>query len=160
MHTAHTPFRVVCEQCGATPLEALPWADRYQRDTRLQHHLALEAASMPTVRAADQYGLSWSTVRRAGESAIARWEAMRSKAKLHQVGVNEKYLGRRHSREENSITIVSNPDTGEPLWIGHGRKGETLKKWLITLGKSKKKRIVLRWIYTTFTRMQLGATRS
>lgn len=140
----YTPIRVKCEHCDATPVEAVPWADPYQRETRrLQQHMALEAASMPTLRVSAHYGLSWSTVRRAEESAIARWEATRPKVKLRQVGVDEKYLGRRNSREEKYVTIVSNLETGEPIWIGYGRKEETLKQWLSTLSKAAKKRIKL-----------------
>lgn len=85
---------------------------------------------MPIVRVAAQYGLSWSTVRRAEEYAIARWEIQRPKVRLRQVGVDEKYLGRRHKREENFVTIVSNLETGEPVWMGYGRSEATLKQWL------------------------------
>ncbi len=109
----YTPLRVKCSRCRATPVEAVPWADPFQRETRrLQHHMALQAASMPTVRVAAQYGLSWSTVRRAEEMAIARWERTRPRVVLRQVGVDEKYLGRRNSRDEKFVTIVSNLDTG------------------------------------------------
>lgn len=139
-----TPMRVECERCNATSVEVLPWADPYQRETRrLQQHLGLQAASMPLVRVAAQHGLSWSTVRRAEDLAIARWEAQRPKVQLRQVGVDEKYLGRRHRREEKFITIVSNLETGEPLWMGYGRSEATLKRWLDTLSSAEKKRLQL-----------------
>jgi transposase len=139
-----TPKRVVCEDCDATSIEAVPWADPYQRETRrLQHQLALQSASSPTVRVAAQYGLSWSTVRRAEKMAIGRWEKQRPEVELRDVGVDEKYLGRRHKRAEKFVTIVSNLETGEPLWIGYGREEATLKKWLDTLTKGQKKRLRL-----------------
>ena len=141
---AYTPVRVVCDRCEATPVEDLPWADPYQRETRrLQQHLGLQAASTPIIRVAAQYGLSWSTVRRAEEYAIARWEIQRPKVRLRQVGVDEKYLGRRHKREEKFVTIVSNLETGEPVWIGYGRSEATLKQWLDTLTPKAKKGIQL-----------------
>lgn len=144
MFIEYAPVRVRCKHCEATPVEAVPWAEPYQRETRrLQQHLALEAASMPTVRVAAQYGLAWSTVRRAEKSAIARWEAMRPDVDLRQVGVDEKYLGRRHARDEKYVTIVSNLETGEPIWIGYGRKQETLSQWLATLSQAEKKGIRL-----------------
>jgi transposase len=69
----YTPVRVKCARCKATPVEAVPWADPYQRETRrLQQRLGLQSASMPILRVATQYGLSWSTVRRAESMAIAR----------------------------------------------------------------------------------------
>ncbi len=138
------PSRVKCEKCQATPLEAVPWAARYQRETRrFQQHLGLQAASMPVVRVAAQYGLSWSTVRRAESTSIARWEAQRPKHMLVYVGVDEKYLGRRHKRAEKFVTIVSDLQTGEPVWIGYGRAEATLKSWLDTLTPKQKKRIKL-----------------
>ena len=139
-----TPVRVDCARCRATPMEKVPWADPYQRETRrLQQHLALQAASTPTVRVAAQYGLSWSTVRRAETCAIARWQAQRPKADLRDVGVDEKYLGRRHRREEKYVTIISDLSTGEPIHIEFGRKEESLKRWLDTLTLAEKKRIRL-----------------
>jgi transposase len=77
--------------------------------------------------------LSWLTVRRAEERAIARWEATRPLVALRQVGVDEKWLGRRHALDHKFVTIVSNLETGEPVWIGKGRSEITLKGWLESL---------------------------
>jgi len=140
----YAPVRVACRRCNATPVERLPWADPYQRETaRLQQHLGLQAASMPIVRVAAQYGLSWSTVRRAEDYAIARWEVQRPKLDLRQIGIDEKYLGRRHSRPEKFVTLISNLETGEPVWFGYGRSEATVKQWLDTLTPQQKKRIQL-----------------
>jgi transposase len=107
------------------------WADAYQRQSRrLQHYLAVEAASMPVMHVAAIHGLAWSTVRRAEEMAIARWEATRPKTPLRMIGIDEKWLGRRHQRDYKYVTIVSNLETGEPLWIGEGRSGDTVSEWL------------------------------
>lgn len=127
----YAPVRVRCRHCKATPVEAVAWADTYQRQSRrLQHHLALEASSMPVMHVAAKHGMAWTTVRRAEELAITRWQATRPKTPLHMVGVDEKYLGRRHKRDFDYVTIVSDLETGEPLWFGEGRSGDTLKKWL------------------------------
>ena len=140
----YTPERVVCKRCDATFVEALSWAESYQRETRrLQQHLALQAAATPTVRVAAQYGLSWSTVRRAESSAIARWEAQRPEVELRDVGVDEKYLGRRHKRPEKYVTIVSNLQTGEPVSLSYGRSEESLKQQLDALTEYQKRRIRL-----------------
>jgi hypothetical protein len=58
---------------------------------------------------------------------------------LRQAGIDEKYLGRRHSLEAKFITIVSNLETGEPVWIGYGRSEATVKQWLDTLTARQKK---------------------
>lgn len=140
----YAPIRVKCRHCKGSPVEAVPWADPYQRETRrLQHHLALQTASMPIVRVAAQFDLSWSTVRRAENLAIARWEKQRPKVPLRMIGIDEKYLGRRNRREEKFVTIVSNLETGEPIWIGYGRSEATVKLWLDTLSPRQKRNIRL-----------------
>jgi len=140
----YAPVRVECPRCLAAPVEMVAWADAYQRQTRrLQQRLALEAASMPVMHVAAMHGLSWLTVRRAEERAIERWEATRPAVPLRLVGVDEKWLGRRHTFEHKFVTIVSNLETGEPAWIGRGRGEDTLKRWLQSLSAEQKATIEL-----------------
>ena len=138
------PERVSCGRCGARCVELLAWSDPYQRQTRrLQQHLALDAFSMPLLHVSTKWGLSWHTVRRAELDAIQRWERTQSDTVLHMVGVDEKWLGRRHKRKEKFVTIVSDLETGVPLWIGYGRGSETLKSWLDSLTTEQKSQIRL-----------------
>jgi transposase len=140
----YAPVRVDCSRCKAAPVEMVAWADAYQRQTRrLQQRLAVEAASMPVMHVAALHGLSWLTVRRAEERAIERWEATRPAVPLRKVGVDEKWLGRRHSLDYKFVTIVSNLETGEPVWIGKGRSEDTLKRWLRSLSREQKATIEL-----------------
>ena len=89
-----TPIRVKCKRCQAAPVEMLAWADPQQRQSRrLQQHLALQAASMPVLHVAVQFGLSWGTVRRAEGAALARWQAGRLPTPLERAGLDEKWLG-------------------------------------------------------------------
>lgn len=136
--------RVKCGVCCGASVELVAWADPYQRQSRrLQHHLAVEAASMPVMHVAAMHGLSWLTVRRAEERAIERWEATRAEVSLRHVGVDEKWLGRRHNFEHKFVTIVSNLETGEPVWIGRGRTEQTLRRWLESLSRDQKATITL-----------------
>ena len=140
----YAPVRVECPRCDASPVEMVAWADPYQRQSRrLQQRLAVEAASMPVMHVAALHGLSWLTVRRAEEQAIVRWEATRPAVPLRQAGVDEKWLGRRHALDHKFVTIVSNLETGEPLWIGKGRGEDTLKRWLQSLSREQKAAITL-----------------
>lgn len=135
----YAPIRVKCGRCHSHAVELLAWAEPKQRQTRrLQQHVALDAFSMPVLHVATKYGLSWHTVRRAEVCAIARWDATRPPEALHQVGVDEKWLGRRHRRREKFVTIVSNLETGSPVWIGYGRGEDTLASWLATLSPDQK----------------------
>jgi transposase len=126
----YAPIRGAGCSCGKHAVEHLPWAAPKQRQTkRLQQHIAFDAASMPLSHVAVKYGLSWQTVRRAETEAIARWAATRPPKQLTQVGVDEKWLGRRHKRPHKFVTIVSDLDTGEPVWMGYGRDSATLRQW-------------------------------
>lgn len=98
---------------------------------------------MPVMHVAALHGLSWLTVRRAEERAIERWEATRPLVALRQVGVDEKWLGRRHALDHKFVTIVSNLETGEPVWIGKGRSENTLKGWLESLPLEQRRAIDL-----------------
>ena len=140
----YAPVRVGCRRCGATRVELLHWAEPHQRQTkRFQQHLALDAFSMPLLHVSTKYGLSWHTVRRAELAAITRWEQTRARVPLRQVGMDEKWLGRRHKNKHKFVTIVSNLETGEPIWSGYGRSETTVKRWLDTLTDEEKAGITL-----------------
>ena len=95
--------------------------------------------SMPTSHVAALNQLDWSTVQRCTDAAIDRWLVTRDTPPLSHAGVDEKYLGRRAKhREAKFITIVSDLKTGEPVWIGPGRRQETLSRWLATLSATQK----------------------
>jgi transposase len=141
----YAPVRVKCSHCQTTPIELIAWAEPHQRQTRrLQQHLAVQAASMPISHVALLHGLDWTTVRRAEQAALERWEQTRPPVRLRFVGVDEKYLGRRgKQRPDKFVTIVSDLETGEPVWFGYGRRKETLACWINGLGDEQKARIVL-----------------
>ena len=52
--------------------------------------------------------------------------------------MDEKWLGRRHVLDHKFVTVVSNLETGEPMWIGKGRSENTLKRWLQSLSAEQK----------------------
>lgn len=141
----YAPQRLKCRSCGSRVVEMVAWADPRQKMTRrLQHQLAVECSAAPLSHVATMHGLGWSTVRRAENNAIARWERNRPPIlDLEQVGVDEKYLGRRNKLTEKFVTIVSDLATGEPLWIGYGRGKATLQRWLNALAPAQKARIDL-----------------
>ena len=140
----YVPDRLKCRHCQCTCVELLPWAQPGQHETmRLQQHMALDTASMPTSHVAARYGVDWHTVRHAERQALERWQATRSPEPLSMVGIDEKYLGRRNSFEDKYVTIVSNLHNGEPIWIGFGRGAATVQAWLETLTAEQKAAIKL-----------------
>ena len=60
---------------------------------------------------------------------LERWAARRRKPALAQMGVDEIHLG----KKQKFMTVVSNLETGEPLWMGgSGRK----RRWTSSSGPS------------------------
>jgi transposase len=59
---------------------------------------------------------------------LGRWAKGRRKPALRHMGVDEIYLGKKHK----FLTVVTNLETGEPLWFGRERKKETLDEFFRT----------------------------
>jgi transposase len=96
---------------------------------------ACEGASARQV--ARRYRLAESTVRAIDLRYLERCAAKRRRAKLEQMGVDEIYLG----KTQKFITVVSNLETGEPLWFGRERKKETLDEFFRTMRKPQREAI-------------------
>ncbi len=88
---------------------------------------------MPVMHVAALHGLSWLTVHRAEERALARWEATCPTRPLRHVGVDEKWLGRRHH-------LAHLPRASS---LGHGRSEATLRGWLESLSLEQRSTIKL-----------------
>jgi transposase len=74
---------------------------------------------------ARQFGLAASTVRAIDLHYLRRWAEGRRKPALRQMGVDEIHLG----KKQKFLTVVSNLETGEPLWFGRERKKQTLDEF-------------------------------
>jgi transposase len=69
---------------------------------------------------------------------LERWAATRREPPLRQMGVDEIYRG----KNDKFLTVVSNLETGEPLWFGKERKKETLDEFFgMQLRSGQRKRI-------------------
>ena len=67
---------------------------------------------------------------------LERWAATRREPTLRQMGVDEIYRG----KSDKFLTVVSNLETGEPLWFGKERKKETLDEFFRTQLRSGQRR--------------------
>ena len=76
----------------------------------------------------EQFGLAASTVRAIDLRYPECWNATRRKAPLRKMGVDEIYFG----KQMKFINVVSNLETGEPLWFGPERTQETLDEFFRT----------------------------
>jgi len=87
--------------------------------------VARASETAPVSRVAPQWGLALETARRMDKRALRRWAIGRRRDPLRYLGVDEIYLGKR----DQFLTVVSDLETGEPLWMGRERKRETLDRF-------------------------------
>jgi transposase len=115
-------YRVRCPKCGlkVETVPELPSKAPFSKDFEDAVGLACESAAARQV--ARQFGLPAGTVRAIDQRYLERWAKSRKKPVLRQMGVDEIYLG----KTQKFLTVVSNLETGEPLWFGKDRKEETL----------------------------------
>lgn len=128
--------RLDCPECGAKVerIEQVPSKAPYTK--RFEDKVGQACESAAARRVARQFGLPQSTVRAIDLRYLERWAAKRRKAALKHAGVDEIHLG----KKDKFITVVSNLESGEPLWFGRERKKETLDEFFRTELRSPQRR--------------------
>ena len=118
-------YRVHCPDCGikAEKVPQLPSKAPFSK--RFEEAVGLACESAAVRRVARAFGLAASTVRAIDLRYLKRWAAGRRKPALRQMGVDEIYLG----KKQKFLTVVSNLESGEPLWFGQDRKKATLDEF-------------------------------
>ena len=118
-------YRVKCLSCGlkAEKVPQLPSKAPFSK--RFEDAVGQACENAAARRVARQFGLAESTVRGIDLRYLERWAASRRQPALRQIGVDEIHLG----KKQRFLTVVSNLDTGEPLWFGRERKKETLDEF-------------------------------
>ena len=119
-------YRVRCPDCGVKTEKVPQLPSKAPFSKRFEDAVGMACESAAVRRVARQFGLVSSTVRAIDLRYLKRWAAGRRKPALRQMGVDEIYLG----KKQKFLTVVSNLQTGEPLWFGRERKKETLDEFL------------------------------
>ena len=119
-------YRVRCPDCGVKTEKVPQLPSKAPFSQRFEEAVGLACESAAVRRVARQFGLSPSTVRAIDLRYLKRWAASRRRPALRQMGIDEIYLVKKHK----FLTVVSNLETGEPLWFGRERKKETLDEFL------------------------------
>ena len=121
-------YRVCCPQCGVKVEKVPQLPSKAPFSKRFEEAVGLACESASVRQVARQFRLAASTVRAIDLRYLQRWSATRRKDPFVQMGVDEIYFG----KQMKFITVVSNLDTGEPLWFGQDRKQETLDEFFQT----------------------------
>jgi transposase len=118
-------YRVRCPDCGIKTEKVPQLPSKAPFSKRFEEAVGLACESAAVRRVARQFGIAASTVRAIDLRYLKRWAASRRKPALRQMGIDEIYLG----KKQKFLTVVSNLQTGEPLWMGPERKKETLDEF-------------------------------
>jgi transposase len=118
-------YRVRCPDCGVKTEKVPQLPSKAPFSKRFEEAVGLACESAAVRRVARQFGLAASTVRAMDLRYLKRWAASRRKPALRDMGIDEIYLG----KKQKFLTVVSNLQTGEPLWMGPERKKETLDEF-------------------------------
>jgi transposase len=118
-------YRVRCPDCGLKTEKIPQLPSKAPFSKRFEEAVGLACESAAVRRVAQQFVLAASTVRAIDLRYLERWAAARRKPALRQMGVDEIHLG----KKQKFLTVVSNLETGEPLWFGRERKKETLDEF-------------------------------
>jgi transposase len=121
-------YRVCCPDCGIK-IEKVPQLPSKAPFSKRFEDAVGEACESAAARpVARRFGLPASTVRAIDLRYLERSAAARRKPALTQMGVDEIHLG----KKQKFITVVSNLESGEPVWFGRERKKETLDEFFQT----------------------------
>ena len=117
--------RVECSEHGVRQI-GVPWADGRSGFTALFERLAISLLQeMSILAVARTLKLSWDEIDGVMHRAIDRGLSLRTGRVVKHIGIDEKSYKKRHKY----VTIVTDLDASEVLWVGRGRKRETLDRF-------------------------------
>ena len=121
-------YRVCCPDCGIKTEKVPQLPSKAPFSKRFEDAVGEACESAAARQVARRFGMPASTVRAIDLRYLERWAAARRKPALTLMGVDEIHLGKR----QKFITVVSNLESGEPVWFGRERKKETLDEFFQT----------------------------
>lgn len=132
--------RVRCPDCGPKIEKVAQLPSKAPFSKRFEEAVGQACESAAARQVALRFALAESTVRAIDLRYLERWSEGRKKPPLRQMGVDEIYLG----KKIKFVTVVSNLETGEPLWFGNERKKQTLDEFFRSqLSRAQRNRITV-----------------
>lgn len=132
--------RVRCPDCGPKIEKVAQLPSKAPFSRRFEEAVGQACESASARQVALRFTVAESTVRAIDLRYLERWSDGRKKAALRQMGVDEIYLG----KKIKFVTVVSNLETGEPIWFGNERKKQTLDEFFSSqLSRAQRNRIAV-----------------
>ena len=123
--------KVVCRDCGAATYERVAFAAyKNARITRsLAKRLLSRAADVSMKSLAEEYQVSWRTVRDAIEDGLRKRYRRRDLSNVTHIGVDELYVFPRERSGRRFVTTVRDDDGGAVLDVARGKGATALKRF-------------------------------
>ncbi|MBR4917003.1 MAG: ISL3 family transposase [Fibrobacter sp.] len=123
--------KVICRDCKAVTYERVAFAAyKNARITRLlAKKLLARAADVSMKSLAEEYRISWRTVRDAIEDGLRKRYRRRDYSKVRNIGVDELYVFRHERPSRRFITTVRDQDAGTVLDVARGKGAVALKRF-------------------------------
>jgi transposase len=128
-------YRTVrCRRCGPV-VEELPLMDPYKRVTRRLASYILELCRYMTIKeVAEHLALDWKTVKAIHKRHLQEKFSAKHIGNPKILLVDEIAMRKGHTY----LTLIADWDEGRILWVGEGRKYETLKEFFDSLTEEQK----------------------
>jgi len=122
--------RFRCKPCGRTVTEAVPWARHNSDFTRpFEDAVGLMAQRTDQTAVSQIFGIAWVTVGNIAERLVDELLDPGRLLSLRRIGVDEISFRKRH----RYLTIVSDHDTGNVVWVSEGKTADVLEGFFKSL---------------------------
>ena len=123
--------RLRCRTCDRTVTESVPWARHGSDFTRpFEDAVGLMAQRTDHTAVSQLFGISWVTVGNIAERLVDELLDPDRLANLRHIGVDEISFRKRH----RYLTVVTDHDTGNVVWVCEGKTSDVLKTFFVALG--------------------------
>lgn len=128
--------RVRCRDCGLVRQVKIPFAPGSRRYTKAFERYALQLARITTTsHAAQHLGVSWDTIRDIERRYLKRHFGKPKLKHLKRIAIDEIAVRKGH----RYLTLVLDLDSGQVVYVGKGRKKQSLDDFWKRLKKSRAK---------------------
>ena len=130
-----TAFQGRCSHCNNIETVTIPGlTPKAQATDRLKRHVSHLCRYMPCDKVPEFITISGGTARRWDKEMLLRMLPAPKRDGIRALLIDEKSIGKGH----HYLTVVLNADSGETLFLGEGKRKETLDQFLSSLNEEQK----------------------